>query len=51
MQQKSWWSLGGVFVMLKVSRQSDVALHAFVTCKLYLCGSWELDERQWLIST
>ena len=33
---------GGVFVMLKVSRKSEVVLHAFVTSKRHSCGSWEL---------
>ena len=34
------------FVMLKVSHQSEVALHAFVTSKRHSCGSWVLDEQQ-----
>ena len=33
--------------MLKVSCQSELTVHAFVTSKRHLCGCWELDERQW----
>ena len=29
---------GGGFVMLKMSRQSEVALHAFVASNCHLCG-------------
>ena len=36
--------------MLKVSCQSELTVHAFVTSKRHLCGCWELDERQWSIS-
>ena len=37
--------------MLKVSWQSGVTLHDFVTSKWHLCGCWELDEPWGLIST
>ena len=36
MQQRSWWVWGGRLVMLKVSRQSEVTLHACVTSKWWL---------------
>ena len=43
--------LRGAFVMLKVSCQSELTLHAFVTSKQDLCDCWELDEWQWSTST